>query len=130
VDGFRTLMHMAHGSWHNKVAKMLKNLQQQQGDEQQQQQQELSRLLTQQEPATVKLLGKYDSVVQWLAEDVLPGLERHAWLGGLHLLLSKYCAAAANKRKEVRRLASVLASAQLDSCLSALRRVGRNRLHG
>jgi hypothetical protein len=97
-------MHMAHGSWHNKVAKMLKNLQQQQqGDEQQQQ--ELSRLLMQQEPATVKVLGKYDSVVQWLAEEVLPGLERHAWLGGLHLLLSKYCAAAANKRKEVRTLA-------------------------
>jgi hypothetical protein len=96
VDGFRTLMSMGHGRWRNNVSTMLKSQpQQQQGDEQQQQ--ELRTLLLQQQPATVKLLGKFDEVEQWLAADVLPGLERHAWLGGLHLLLSKYC-----KRQEVR----------------------------
>jgi hypothetical protein len=60
-------------------------------------------LLQQQRPGTQQLLGRFSNVEEWLSLEVLPGLERHAWLGGLHLLLSKYCAAAANKREEVRR---------------------------
>jgi hypothetical protein len=136
VDGFRILMGMGQGSWLGKVERLLKQQQQQQQrkehqqegeqqmqeEEQQQQQQEqeqqaLIEVLQQQRPGTLQLLGQFSSAEEWLALEVLPGLERHAWLAGLHVLLSKYCAAAANKREEVRPFCMGFTSAQVMECL-------------